>query len=248
MNGHERFHVMAVAYGLNALDPADEPAFAMHLTRCRRCRRTLDQATGPGSGTRTQRPVGHLPAELRRRVMLRVAAEPRRRPGRRRMPGRGGSRTVQVAAASLVVALASVAVLAAGHLRAHRPAAAVDPVAAALVEPGSRIVPLRALPGSTSSPSTSLLVVANGRLVVVPGGLPPTDGSHRYAIWRRVAPSPWSFVGDFRLAGGRPATTAAVLRLPGPAPSAGPADFALSREPAGPAHAVPTEPLLVSTG
>jgi anti-sigma-K factor RskA len=113
----------AAAYALGALDPAEAEAFRRHLQTCAACRDEL-AALGPLTGSLAiAAPQYPPPADLRRRVLEQVHAEPRD-PGRGHAgaapkPARVGRRRALLAGALLAgvvaIVLAGVGILSGGN-------------------------------------------------------------------------------------------------------------------------------------
>ena len=194
-------HTLAGAYAMDALDGPDRTRFERHMERCEECTGEvagLLEATARLAAAAAARP----PAPLRERLLAETARTRQLPPvtcgvpagaARRTGPARPGRRIgrirSRVRAARVAVALAVVAVLAAGAVWAGGtpgwfsragPSPESHDIAAVLTAPDVTVLTARVRTGGTAT------VVMSGRarmLVFAATGLRALPGSWRYELW-----------------------------------------------------------------
>jgi anti-sigma-K factor RskA len=76
--GHDEYEVLAVAWVVNALEPADQAVFEVHRAACEQCRRAVEATLAIAAELAYGVPDAVPPARLRERVL--AAAAPHDRP------------------------------------------------------------------------------------------------------------------------------------------------------------------------
>ncbi|MFB7052687.1 anti-sigma factor [Streptomyces vinaceus] len=246
MNHHASdIHVLAGAYALDALDPAEREEFAAHLTGCDACRQDVAdfQATAARLASFAAHPA---PAPMKQRTLAavdHVRQLPPRVPSATTLSLRGALRrkALPVALAASLAAAASFAGLAAWQnqenrqleQRARQSETRLDAVSGVLAAPDARTVHGRAGNGALAS------VVASdrqNRAVFTATGLPAPAAGRTYQLWlaHDGTMRPAGFIGQDGtvLLEGDPADASAV---------------GLTVEPAGGSPQPTTAPLLLMT-
>ncbi|MFK0232477.1 anti-sigma factor [Streptomyces vinaceus] len=185
-------HVLAGAYALDALDPAEREEFAAHLTGCDACRQDVAdfQATAARLASFAAQPA---PAPMKQRTLAavdHVRQLPPRVPSAATVSLRGAlrRRALPVALAASLAAAASFAGLAAWQnqqnrqleQRARQSETRLDAVSGVLAAPDARTVHGRASNGALAS------VVASdrqNRAVFTATGLPAPAAGSTYQLW-----------------------------------------------------------------
>jgi hypothetical protein len=250
---HEEWEELAAGHALDALDPEEEARFTAHLETCDACRRSVrefaaaaadlgalvdDDLTAPDwprLRSRLSAAESEPPAE---ESADRVAPErSTREPGARTpaavipLPARREHRRRRVLAAAAAAAVVLVAGV--GTWEATRGAGTAGPaatIAACQREAGCRVVHLRA-----GNSAVGAVLVAGDRASVVATALPATGPDRMYVLWQVPRSGTPIAVADFRSAGRETAS----VKLP--ASFGDTAAFAVSREPAGPLPAHPSD-------
>lgn len=197
---HAEVSELLPLYALNALDEAEIPALEEHVSECDACAAELRSFESVAGGMGSAVPVLTPPAQLRERLLASAAAHApdarsRQRGRLLRFPSRAPS---WLAAAVLVVALASAA--AAGFARdaADRAQLRTDDAALALLTSTETTVD-RLEPVASGLPAN-----AHGHWyhrdgvstqVIVGEFLPPLGGGQQYAVWERTGQA-WQRVGE----------------------------------------------------
>ncbi|MFD3698867.1 anti-sigma factor [Streptomyces sp. NPDC058646] len=186
-------HVLAAAYALNALEPAEREEFAAHLTGCDACRQEVadfEATAGRLAAAAAQNP----PAPMKQRTMEAVDHVRQLPP---RVPAAGSPlafrgmlrrRALPVALAASLAAAASFAGLAVRQnqenrqleQRARQSEQRLDAVSTVLAAPDARTVHGRASNGALTT------VVASGRqnkAVFTAAGLPAPAPGKTYQLW-----------------------------------------------------------------
>ncbi|ROR00210.1 putative zinc finger protein [Streptomyces sp. 2132.2] len=238
-------HVLAGAYALDALDPAEREEFAAHLTGCDACRQDVAgfQATAARLASFAAQPA---PAPMKQRTLAavdHVRQLPPRVPSAATVSLRGALRrkALPVALAASLAAAASFAGLAAWQnqqnrqleQRARQSETRLDAVSGVLAAPDARTVHGRASNGALAS------VVASdrqNRAVFTATGLPAPAAGSTYQLWLAhdgtMRPAGFIRQDGTVLLEGDPADAAAV---------------GLTVEPAGGSPRPTTAPLLLMT-
>lgn len=238
-------HVLAGAYALDALDPAEREEFAAHLTGCDACRQDVAdfQATAARLASFAAQPA---PAPMKQRTLAavdHVRQLPPRVPSAATVSLRGALRrkALPVALAASLATAASFAGLAAWQnqqnrqleQRARQSETRLDAVSGVLAAPDARTVHGRASNGALAS------VVASdrqNRAVFTATGLPAPAAGSTYQLWLAhdgtMRPAGFIRQDGTVLLEGEPADAAAV---------------GLTVEPAGGSPRPTTAPLLLMT-
>ncbi|MEU9237242.1 anti-sigma factor [Streptomyces subrutilus] len=185
-------HVLAAAYALNSLDPAERQEFAAHLAECEACRHDVAdfQATAARLAAATAQAP---PASMKERTMAdvdHVRQLPPRVPAATPAAFRGmlRRRALPVALAASLAAAASFAGLAAWQhqenrqleQRARQSEQRMDAVSTVLAAPDARTAHGRTSNGALAT------VVASGRqnkAVFTAAGLPAPTAGKTYQLW-----------------------------------------------------------------
>ncbi|MFB7930786.1 MULTISPECIES: anti-sigma factor domain-containing protein [Streptomyces] len=199
MNLTDDPHLAVGAYVLHALPAGERAAFEEHLADCASCRAEVDQASGAAvamGATETSTP----PADLRRRVLERIAAVPQDRTvaaqARRRRRGQRALRLALAASLAAAAALGGIAWWQSSEADSAREEAAQDragyrQLADVLAAPDATISTGELARGGTASVIASR---AQGQSAFIASGLPPLTDDQVYQLW-------YARPGQFRPAG-----------------------------------------------
>ncbi|MFI6375004.1 anti-sigma factor domain-containing protein [Streptomyces sp. NPDC050546] len=192
-------HLDVGAYVLHALPADEEAAFEEHLAGCAPCRAEVDELSGAAVGmgaAETETPS----ADLRRRVLERIAAVPQDRSvaaeSRRRRRREQGLRLALAASLAAAAALGGIAWWQSSEADSAREEAAQDragyrQLTGVLAASDATISTEELTRGGTASVVASR---AEGRSAFIAAGLPPLTGDQVYQLW-------YARPGQFRPAG-----------------------------------------------
>jgi hypothetical protein len=254
MTDHNAWEELAAGHALNALEPADEQAFAEHLRGCDRCRRDLAALRGVTGELAYAAEPAEPPADLGRRIMAAAAAErpavfPGTPPALDRPAQRRARRVWQptfdlaslatAAAVVLVVALGGWNLMLRADVEARRAALTRrDAALSCLASPDSARVEL-----TSGNERHGAACVAGERAYVVAERLAPNDRSSSvYVLWWQDANATMHAVEKFDVEG----TRTAVYELPIHVATSDVRGLAISLEPGRALPERPTRP--VATG
>ena len=173
---HRELQELIPAHALDALDRHEEAVFDEHIEGCPECARALDETREVVGTLAYNVPDSAPPPRLRERIL--AAAAP---PPAVTVPADRGRRLWQGIAVGLAAVAAALAVALlvqwnrADDLRAQRDA--VRAAAAAVSEPGARVVPVQG-----PSPA-SLVTQRDGSAVLVMSHLQNPPTGHTYEAW-----------------------------------------------------------------
>lgn len=168
----------AILYRLRQLTPSAESAFLTHVAGCAACRLKLAETADTMDLLSYAAPSAHPPADLKGRLMARLASQgvplPTRAASRRRSPLRW------------LVAVAAAAALVAGSY-ALLQAPAMQPLLAGIVYPKA-VEQAVMLTGTDQAPGANgqVLVAREGdrtRISLQAQGLPPLKPGEAYQLW-----------------------------------------------------------------
>ncbi|MFF7307556.1 anti-sigma factor domain-containing protein [Streptomyces sp. NPDC008137] len=188
MNLTDDPHLAVGAYVLHALPAGERAAFEEHLAGCAPCRAEVDQlsvaAVGMGAAE-TETPS----ADLRRRVLERIAAVPQDRSlaaeSRRRRRRERGLRLALAASLAAAAALGGIALWQSSEADSEREQSAEEraeyrQLADVLTAPDATLSTQELSRGGTASVVASR---AESRAAVFSAGLPPLTGDRIYQLW-----------------------------------------------------------------
>ncbi|GHD17626.1 hypothetical protein GCM10010313_47160 [Streptomyces violarus] len=199
MNLTDDPHLDAGAYVLHALPADEEAAFEKHLAGCASCRAEVDQLSGAAvemGAAETSAPS----ADLRRRVLDRIAAVPQDRSvaaeSRRRRRQERGLRLALAASLAAAAALGGIAWWQSSEADTAREHSAEErgeyrQLADVVTAPDATISTKKLADGGTASVVASR---AENRSAVFASGLPPLTDDRIYQLW-------YAQSGQFRPAG-----------------------------------------------
>ena len=224
MTTHEHWEELAAGYALDALDPAEHSEFVEHLSTCARCRELVDEhlLVAAQLGSLAGEDVSPPPWQAIRAGI--VGEQPS--PGADVVALRRRPRLMVMGAAAAAVAMLAAGVVAWQVSRPSGQRPLASPAACRAVATCHVI----ALDGSAGSPAQ--LLVHDGRVALVPTGMPAPPAGSVWALWQLPRGGAPLLLTEF--ATGRPTATLKV----GYGQTAG---FAVSRESAGTKPATPTD-------
>jgi hypothetical protein len=195
----DEFLDLAAGVALNAADAEDVQRVEEHADACPTCRASLDDFRAVAAGLGTLVPQLEPPAAVRERVLAAVQREPRPLAFARRLVPRSGGRRLRlsaawvVAAASLVVAIASLAWVAILQVQitdlredsvaASERAARIDRVVSVLASDRLAIKPLQPAATTVGSSGYVFLDPKSGTGMLMCHDLPPVEQGHAYQVW-----------------------------------------------------------------
>ncbi|MFF3324295.1 anti-sigma factor domain-containing protein [Streptomyces sp. NPDC002889] len=239
-------HTLTGAYVLHALAPDEEAEFERHLQACQACAQEVRElaATAGRLGAAVSVPP---PAELKHRVMARIAAERQDPPRVARQAHRGArrgrtlSRFVLAACVTAVTALGGVAVwqhdqAEDARAQARRAQRTATELAAVLAAPDAKV---RTGPLTDGATGTVVVSRSRNRAAFYASGMPKPPQGKVYQLW-------FDDGGTMRSAGlmDLPADSGAVL-LEGPVNTA--SGMGVTVEPAGGSPEPTSAPLALMT-
>jgi anti-sigma-K factor RskA len=241
-SAHDDWRQLAVGHALDALEPADEAAFARHLAGCAECQDVVAETAATMAELAYAVTPAQAPAGLRDRILAAANAD-RRAKGRpradsapritRRRPPRW-PHPMQLAVAASVMLLAVIAagvwtLVAQGH---HEP-----DIAARCAAVSCPTAPLTAAGRTVAD-----VMLLDDHAYVRPVALAGAGADHTYVLWR-IGPNHRPIaVGAFSARGGHAIADAGSLGVP----AGDVRELAISLEPGRTAPAVPSD--VVATG
>jgi len=194
----DEFLDLAAGVALYAANAEDVRRVEEHADACPTCRASLDDFRAFAAGLGTLVPQLEPPSAVRERLFETVRREPRQLAFARRLVPRSGRRprlsaAWRVAAASLVVAIASLAWVAIlqvqitdlrnDSLAASERAARIDRVVGVLASDRLAIKPLQPAATTVASSGYVFLDPKSGTGMLMCHDLPPIEQGHAYQVW-----------------------------------------------------------------